>query len=230
MRFLVVEDVESMNRIIADCLKEYNPEAIVESAYDGKTAMFMALHGEYDLIVLDLMLPYLSGSDVLKKLRETSACPVIILTALAGIDEKVKLFELGADDYLVKPFDRRELIVRVNTLLKRRSCGGNIYSLDGMDIDRHTKCVKINGKIIDDLSGGKLYDILVFLIKNVGIRISAERLFNRIWGIESETVQSVVTVYVSKLRKILKTYGGDSLADHLCTVKNVGYYWDEGKK
>lgn len=224
MKFLVIEDSESLNNIISEILRTFEGISDVESAYDGERGLFLAEANKYDLIILDLMLPKMDGKDVLRKLRQKSNCPVLVLTALNDIDTKVELLELGADDYITKPFERAELLARVLSILRRYNdnFGVNIYRYENMEVNFFKKQVTINGERVEIV--GKLFELLEYLVRNKEQILSKDSVFNRIWGFESETISTVVEVYVSKLRKILANYG---LNDNITTIKNVGYIWSE---
>lgn len=221
MKILVIEDDKHLNKAICEML---NSIAETSSIYDGEQAMYAAEQNIYDLIILDVMLPNVDGFTILKKIRQTSNVPVIMLTAKDSIQDKVNGLKLGADDYMTKPFYRNELIARVNALLRRYN--NNFMDMKivfkDMVFDLSQKTVSINGEKLE--ISGKSYDILEYLVRNKEMIITKEQLFNRIWGFESETIWSVVEVYVSNLRKLLKNYNYHT---YLKTLRNVGYMWSE---
>lgn len=221
MKILVIEDDKHLNKAICEML---NNIAETSSIYDGEQAMYAAEQNIYDLIILDVMLPNVDGFTILKKIRQTSNVPVIMLTAKDSIQDKVNGLKLGADDYMTKPFYRNELIARVNALLRRYN--NNFMDMKivfkDMVFDLSQKTVSINGEKLE--ISGKSYDILEYLVRNKEMVITKEQLFNRIWGFESETIWSVVEVYVSNLRKLLKKYNYHT---YLKTLRNVGYMWSE---
>ena len=221
MKILVIEDDKHLNRAICDMLKSI---ADTTSIYDGEEAMFVIEQNIFDLVILDLMLPKVDGFQILKKFRTFSTCPVLMLTAKDGINEKVKGLKLGADDYMTKPFYRDELIARVEALLRRynNNFKGLQVIFKDMKFDVVQKKVTINDEMLEVY--GKTYDILEYLVRNKEIIIPKEQLFNRVWGFDSETVWSVVEVYVSNLRKILKKY---EYHGYLKTLRNGGYMWSE---
>ena len=221
MKILIVEDDRHLNKAISEMLKNI---ADTVSIYDGADAMYAVEQNIYDLIVLDVMLPNVDGFTILRKVREVGTTPVIMLTAKDGISDKVKGLKLGADDYMTKPFYRDELIARVNALLRRynNSFDGFQVTFKNLKFDISQKKVTINDEALD--LTGKSYDILEYLVRNKDIIITKEQLFNRIWGFESETIWSVVEVYVSNIRKLLKKY---DYHIYLKTLRNVGYMWSE---
>lgn len=187
----------------------------------------MANENIYDVIILDLMLPEMSGYEVLKKLRENKVyTPVLILTAKDGLDDKIKGFKYGADDYLVKPFERQELIARLEAIIRRTN---GSYKKDLLEF----KDIKLNLKkrtlLIEDREvtlQGKQFDILEYLINSKNTIITKEQIFEKIWGFDSETTTTVVEVYTSGLRKVLKEYGKDK---YIKTIRGVGYILSDNK-
>ena len=221
MKILVVEDDRHLNRAICDMLKNI---AETYAIYNGEDALYAVEQNIYDLIILDVMLPNVDGFTILKKAREVGTVPVIMLTAKDSVADKVKGLKLGADDYMTKPFYRDELIARVNALLRRynNSFDGFQVVFKDLKFDLSQKKVTINDEVLEIT--GKSYDILEYLVRNRDIIITKEQLFNRIWGFESETIWSVVEVYVSNIRKLLKKY---DYHIYLKTLRNVGYMWSE---
>lgn len=221
MKILVVEDDKHLNKAICDMLKNI---AETTAVYTGDEAMYAVEQNIHDLIILDVMLPNVDGFTILKKVREVGTTPVIMLTAKDSISDKVKGLKLGADDYMTKPFYRDELIARVNALLRRYNNNFDVFQIvfKDMKFDISQKKVTINDEPLD--LTGKSYDILEYLVRNKDIIITKEQLFNRIWGFESETIWSVVEVYVSNIRKLLKKY---NYHIYLKTLRNVGYMWSE---
>ncbi|MBP5550570.1 MAG: response regulator transcription factor [Bacilli bacterium] len=222
MKILLVEDDKHLSKAMCEMLKTV---ADVTPVYDGDEALYIFEQSNiYDLVILDIMLPGADGFTVLKAIREKSKSPVMMLTARDSVRDKVKGLNLGADDYLTKPFYRDEFLARVEALLRRsnNSFQGLQLKFKNLEFDITHKTVTIDGKPVEIV--GKTYDILEYLVRNQDIIIPKEQLFNRVWGIDSETVWSVVEVYVSNLRKVLREYGYDG---YLKTLRNVGYMWSE---
>lgn len=218
MKILIVEDEKILSDTIKQCIcSKYD----VEQAYDGYDAYMLAKEKIYDMIILDLMLPEMSGYEVLKKLRENrTTTPVLILTAKDSIDDKIKGFKYGADDYLVKPFEREELLARLEAII-RRTYGNykeNLIEFKDMKLNLNSRKVSLNGENI--VLQGKQFDILEFLINSKNTIITKEQIFDKIWGFDSETTTNVVEVYASALRKILKKYNYDK---YIKTIRGVGY-------
>lgn len=222
MRILIIEDDKILAKTIEQCIrKQYE----VDHAYDGEEGVLYAKQEIYDAIILDIMLPVMNGYEVLSTLRnEKIYTPVLILTAKDSINDKLKGFRIGADDYLVKPFNREELVVRVEALI-RRTTGNyseNVIEFKDMVLDLNNRKISANGKEV--ALQGKQFDMLEYLILSKNTIITKEQIFDKIWGFNSETTANVIEVYASGLRKELKKIGYDK---YLKTIRGVGYIWSE---
>ena len=217
IKILLVEDDLSLSNSIFDFLDDF---ADVIQVFDGEEGLYEAESGVYDLILLDLMLPEKGGFQVLKELREQGiTTPVLIMTAKESLDDKGHGFELGADDYLTKPFYLEELKMRIQALLKRSGkFNDNTLSYHELTADTSTNTTTVNGEKVELL--GKEFDLLVYFLQNQNVILPKSQIFDRIWGFDSDTTISVVEVYVSKIRKKLK---GTSFAKNLQTLRSVGY-------
>ncbi|MGT2771264.1 response regulator transcription factor [Streptococcus marimammalium] len=217
IKILLVEDDLSLSNSVFDFLDDF---ANVTQVFDGDEGLFEAESGIYDLILLDLMLPEKNGFQVLKELREKATnTPVLIMTAKESLDDKGLGFELGADDYLTKPFYLEELKMRIQALLKRSGkISDKQLSYSDLKVDTKTNRVYYKGEEVDLL--GKEFDILVYFLQNQNVILPKSQIFDRIWGFDSDTTISVVEVYVSKVRKKLKD---SQFANNLQTLRNVGY-------
>lgn len=223
MQILLVEDDKNLSDSIVESLSgRYG----VQQAFDGEEGYHWASQKIFDCVVLDIMLPGMDGYTVLERLRrEGVSTPVLLLTAKDRIDDKIKGFEKGADDYLVKPFHREELLLRLEAIL-RRSVGGELQGrrlrFRGLTLHLDTREATVDGQRLD--VQGKRFDILEYLVNNQGIIVTKEQIFTRIWGFDSETTTNVVEVYVSNLRGELKKQGYDR---YLRTVRGMGYLLTE---
>lgn len=217
IKLLLVEDDLSLSNSIFDFLDDF---ADVTQVFDGDEGLYEAESGIYDLILLDLMLPEKNGFQVLKELREKDIkIPVLIMTAKESLDDKGHGFELGADDYLTKPFYLEELKMRIQALLKRTGKFTDKNLVFGnVVVDLGQKEVQMDGQPIELL--GKEFDLLVYLLQNQNVILPKTQIFDRLWGFDSDTTISVVEVYVSKIRKKLK---GTDFVDKLQTLRSVGY-------
>jgi len=222
MRVLVIEDDKHLSDTICETVQHMFD---TEQAYDGAEGLYLAEHNIYDVIILDLMLPSMNGYEVLSKLREQRVMtPLLILTAKDGIDDKIRGFKLGADDYLVKPFHREELVLRLEAII-RRSVGEfkeSILQFKDLKMNLKNNCVTIHDDFIK--LNGKQYDLLEYLINNKNILLTKEQIFDRIWGFESSTSTTVVEVYISNLRKNMKKHGYDKF---IRTIRGIGYMLSE---
>ncbi|MGY3704114.1 DNA-binding response regulator [Vagococcus martis] len=218
INILVIEDEKEISQHIRDILVELGN---VTQVYDGEEALYEVESGEYDFVILDLMLPNMDGLSILKKLRnDKNNIPILILTAKDSLDNKLEGFEVGADDYLTKPFHREELLMRSKAILKRtfELYEDNTLSYGDLTCLLLQREVKYQDNVLP--IQGKEYDLLVYLLQNKGIILTKEQIFNRIWGYDSDTALSVVEVYMSHLRKHLKE---TNLNKQLTTIRNVGY-------
>lgn len=220
MRILIIEDDKILAKTVEQCIKE---KYEVDHAYDGEEGMLYAKQDIYDAIILDIMMPIMNGYEVLSSLRNNKIyTPVLILTAKDGISDKVQGFRAGADDYLVKPFNREELIIRLEALIRRASGNytENVIKFKDLSLDLNSRKVSANGKEI--ILQGKQFDMLEYLINSKNTIITKEQIFDKIWGFNSETTANVIEVYASGLRKELKKIGYDK---YLKTIRGVGYIW-----
>lgn len=223
MKILVVEDDDPLREAIVSLLTEEN--YIIDEAATGDEGLYLAEQGIYDLLVLDIMLPEISGLEIVEKVRQSdNAVPILLLTARDSITDRVTGLETGADDYLVKPFAIQELLARIKALLRR----GGAMANDGKITYGG---VTIDSKVRDGFVGSqalalttKEYDLLEFLVLNKEQILTREQIFDRVWGFESETTISVVDLYVHYLRKKLAQSGHDNL---LRTVRGAGFMFKE---
>ena len=201
MKILIVEDEPKVAGFIKKGLDESG--FLAEIAYDGITGKSMALSKKYDVIILDINLPLLNGFQLCKLIRENDQnVPVLMLTALGGIEEKVKGFECGADDYLLKPFEFAELIARINALLKRVKYiipPEGVLIVTDLQLNRDKKNIVRAGRTIE-LSATE-FSLLEYLMINKDRVISRAELTDKVWGINFDTGTNVVDVYINFLRK-----------------------------
>ncbi|AKA69744.1 response regulator transcription factor [Clostridium scatologenes] len=227
MRILVVEDDKSILQSIRNSLNKYYT---IDSASDGEDGLYMAQQNIYDTIILDIMLPNLSGDRILKTIRQEGIyTPVLFLTAKDSLEDKIKGFKMGADDYIVKPFYIEELKIRIDALLRRSGAliSQNILKCGILELNTKSRELLISGEKVELQT--KLFDILEYLINNKDSIITKEQIFHRIWGFESDTTINIVEVYIHKLRKMLEQHG---CYNCIKTVRGVGYMFkiDEENK
>ena len=218
-KILLIEDEEKLARMVELELRYEGYE--VEKAFDGRTGLDRALSGEHELILLDIMLPALSGMEVLRRLRRESQVPVIMLTARDTVVDKVSGLDSGADDYITKPFAIEELLARIRAALRKRpaapadapllTCGSLV-----MDVERHT--VEVDGQGVELTR--REFDLLHYLLENKGKVISRESLLDNVWGFDFVGETNAVDVYIRFLRSKIDEQFGVKL---IHTVRGVGY-------
>lgn len=222
-KILIVEDEQKIARFIE---MELNYEGYTtEKAADGHTGLELAETGRFDLILLDLMLPGMSGMEVLRRIRRSSDVPVIVLTARDSTMDKVSGLDGGADDYITKPFATEELLARIRSALRKSTpAESEQLSAFGVVLDPARRTVSVNG---DPVSLTKReFDLLCYLIKNKGMVLSREVLLENVWGYEYEGETNAVDVFVRFLRSKIDDVYGIKL---ITTVRGVGYVIKDGK-
>ena len=221
-KILIIEDDQDVRELVKHTfsLRDFS----VLEAEDGKTGLGIARKKFPDLIILDLMLPDIDGMDICKTLKEkaeTKDIPVLMLTARTTVIERVKGLEIGADDYLTKPFDSMELIARAKVLLRRtessRGTGRTPIKMGSAQIDPISYTLEIQGKKIPNLTP-KEFDILYVLVKNAPSPVSRENLYRTIWGRDKNENTRVIDIHVSKIRK--------KIGEHrIKTIPAKGYFF-----
>ncbi len=200
-RILLVEDEPKVAEFLKKGLEEN--DFFVDVAFDGHIGRKMALGKRHNLVILDVNLPYMNGYELCKELREKNVdVPVLMLTALGTTDDKVTGFEAGADDYLIKPFEFMELLMRVKSLLKRSSGGQpvtDVLKVADLELNLDKKTVKRAGKKIDLTA--KEFALLEYLMRNKGKVVSRVEIAEKIWDVTFDTGTNVIDVYVNFLRK-----------------------------
>ena len=222
MRILVVEDEKDLNNIITKHLKKNNFS--VDSVFNGEEALEYLDYGTYDLIVLDIMLPKVNGYEVVKKLRESkNETAVLMLTARDSIEDKIKGLDLGADDYLIKPFDFGELLARIRALVRRKYGNtSNTLEIDDLCIDIAKKTVVRGGKNIE--LTGKEYEVLEYLIQNKGHVLSRDKIRDSVWDYGYEGESNIIDVLIKNIRKKIDIGNSKQL---IHTKRGLGYVLKE---
>lgn len=221
MKVLIIEDDRNLS---ASLKRSLEPTYHVECAFDGAEGLFFAEQNVFDLVVLDLMLPGMDGLALLEQLRKKGVfTPVLILTAKGSLADKARGFRAGADDYLVKPFYRDELLLRIRAIL-RRSLGthdGRIVFKD-LALSPADRTATVAGAPLD--LKGKQYEALEYLVSCRGRILMKSQIFDKVWGYTSDTSSNVVAVCMNAIRNALKPYGYDR---YLRTVRGCGYLFAE---
>ncbi len=205
-KIFLIEDDKRVSDVISRGLQKIGFE--VETAFDGKKAYEMAVQNKYDLILLDINIPYINGHQLAVLLRqENIQIPIIFVSALGDIDNKLEAFEKGADDYICKPFDFRELVARIENLLKRTQgkTNNNTFVVYDLELDTKNKIVKRGSQVID-LTMREFF-LLEYLVKNKGRILSKTELLENVWELNFDTGTNIVEVYINYLRnKIDKNF------------------------
>ncbi|MEA4816675.1 MAG: response regulator transcription factor [Lachnospiraceae bacterium] len=225
-KVLLIEDEVKLARFIELDLKYESYE--VEVCYDGRVGLETFYNGQYDLILLDLMLPGLNGIEICRRIRKTSDVPIIMLTAKDEVMDKVAGLDSGADDYLTKPFAIEELLARMRVVMKRKSSEQskkNTYEVSDLIIDPEKRLVKVKNKEVELTK--KEYELLFYMVQNKNIVLTREQILNEVWGYNYIGETNVVDVYVRYLRsKIDEPFG----AKYIHTIRGVGYYVKDDKQ
>ncbi|MDI9521545.1 MAG: response regulator transcription factor [Bacillota bacterium] len=216
-KILLVEDEPSIARFVELELSHEGYE--VTKAEDGRTGLELAEKGGFDLMLLDIMLPGLNGLEVLRRLRKTSQMPVIMLTARDAVMDKVTGLDMGADDYITKPFSIEELLARIRSALRKQvkqETSALVYGPIELDVLRHT--VSVNGETID--LTGREFALLQTLMENQGIVMTRETLMDKVWGYDFVGETNLVDVYIRYLRTKIASKTDQRLIQ---TVRGLGY-------
>ena len=219
MKILIVDDELGIRTVIKEYCENNNYET--DEAENGKTALNKLLHNNYDLLILDIMMPEMDGYSMLKELPQEKRIPTIVLSARGEEYDILTGFELGIDDYVTKPFSPKELIARVKAISNRTNKQmPNIYKRENLEVNSLSHTLKINNKEINLTP--KEFDILVYLIKNKNIAISREQLLANVWGYDYFGDDRTVDTHIKMLRNNLGEY-----RDYITTVRGVGYKYVE---
>jgi len=202
MKILIIEDDIRVAGLLNRVLQEQGFDTTL--VYDGLTAKKLSIQNDYDLIITDIILPKLDGLEFCKELRQIKPhIPIIMLTALGTTDDKVEGFDAGADDYLVKPFEMRELLVRIKALLKRNNNSkpniGNILKYSNLEMNLHTKIVKREGVEINLTP--KEFNLLEYMLQNPERVLSRAEIAEKVWDTHFDTGTNFIDVYINYLRK-----------------------------
>ena len=222
MRVLIVEDEKKVAAFIKKGLEEET--YAVDVAYNGEDGLHMGMENQYDLIILDLMLPIINGLEVLSRLRENKVdTPILLLTAKDSVEDKVTGLNTGADDYLTKPFAFSELLARIRVLLRRgKAETKTVLQIKGLSLDLVSHKVKRNDEEIE--LTGKEYSLLEYFMRNQGKVLTRTMIAEHVWDYNFDTFTNVIDVYVNHLRKKIDKGYPEKL---LHTLRGVGYIMKE---
>jgi DNA-binding response OmpR family regulator len=218
MRLLIVEDEKELADAIARGLKSQGYS--VDIAFDGEQALNIVEVNNYDIIILDINLPKLNGMEVCRRLRANGlSAGIVMLTARSAIDDRVRGLDLGADDYLIKPFHFSELLARIRAVLRREGEPREVILRSGeLSLDPNNSKVYVRESEIN--LTGKEFSILEYMLRNAGRVVSQEELIEHVWNEEANLFTQVVKVHINNIRNKLRACGGEMMIQ---TVKNRGY-------
>lgn len=224
MRLLIAEDELDLAEALAAFFEKNSFS--VDTVHDGAAAYDYAISGDYDGVILDVLMPKMDGMEVLKRLRaEGVSAPVMMLTAKAEKEDRIAGFDSGADDYLPKPFSPDELLSRIRAMLRRRSgYTPDVLKFGDLSLDCGSKAIICGGQL--ERLSGREYQVMELFMRSPRVVLSAERIMERIWGWDSEAEINVVWVHISNLRKKLKSVG--SMVE-IRASRGLGYFLTEGR-
>ena len=220
MKLLIVDDEARIRSLIAKYAAIEGYET--DEAADGMEAVTRCRENNYDLIIMDVMMPELDGFSAVRVIRKDSKTPVIMLSARGEEYDRIHGFELGIDDYVVKPFSPKELMMRVGAVLKRTAgqAADEILTFDGLSIDFTARRVSIDGQEVD--LSPKEYELLFYMVRNRGIALSREKLISDVWGYDFFGDDRTLDTHIKLLRRELGKY-----ADRITTLRGVGYRFEK---
>lgn len=226
-KLLVVDDEDKIREVIKE-YAEFSGYEVTEAA-DGMSAIGLCKLNDYDLIIMDVMMPKLDGFSSVKEIKKIKDIPVIMLSARGEEYDKLFGFELGIDDYVVKPFSPKELMARVNAVLQRKSGSENnsaqVMKFDGLEVNFAARTITVDGERVDLTP--KEYDLLFYLIQNKNIALSRDKLLSDIWGYDFFGDDRTIDTHIKNLRNNLGPY-----RNFIVTLRGVGYKfeYDDSKK
>lgn len=231
MAKLLVVDDEMQIRMLIRKYAEFGGHEVTE-AENGMQAVSLCRREEFDAIIMDIMMPELDGFSACREIRKTSDVPILVLSARGEEYDKINGFEFGADDYIVKPFSPRELMLRVDAILKRVSpkkeknsppVSKEVYTVGGLVADVTARTVTVDGRRVD--MSPKEYDLLFYMLRNKGIAISREKFIADVWGYDFFGGDRTLDTHIKLLRKSISPY-----SDCIVTLRGMGYRFDDSKE
>ncbi len=222
-KILIVDDEPQIRQLISKYAQIENYE--VTEAENGMEALRLCKRNEFDIIIMDIMMPELDGFTASREIRKFSGTPILLLSARSEEYDRINGFETGADDYVVKPFSPKELMLRINAILKRSSTekpqrpSSEFFVYMGLEIDMTARIVKIDGKRISMTP--KEHELLFYMVKNAGIALSREKLICEVWGYDFYGEDRTLDTHIKLLRKSLGEYGA-----LIVTLRGIGYRFE----
>lgn len=223
-KILIADDEELIRSLVVKYAK-FEGHTVTEAA-DGMEAVELCRKNDFDIVILDIMMPELDGFSACREIRRTSSVPVILLSARGEEYDKINGFECGADDYVVKPFSPKELMLRIDAVMRRVRSGGRegtseheTVELGGLVADVTARIVYVDGEPVQ--MSPKEYDLFFYMLKNRGIALSRDKLISEVWGYDYYGDDRTLDTHVKLLRRSLGKYAG-----HIVTLRGVGYRFD----
>ena len=223
-KILIADDEELIRSLVVKYAK-FEGHTVTEAA-DGMEAVELCRKNDFDIVILDIMMPELDGFSACREIRRTSSVPVILLSARGEEYDKINGFECGADDYVVKPFSPKELMLRIDAVMRRVRSGGREGTLEhetvelgGLVADVTARIVYVDGEPVQ--MSPKEYDLFFYMLKNRGIALSRDKLISEVWGYDYYGDDRTLDTHVKLLRRSLGKYAG-----HIVTLRGVGYRFD----
>ncbi len=221
MKVLIVDDEEMIRAVLREYVEFEGGQA--DEAQDGMEAVRKCRETEYDVILMDIMMPKLDGFSAVKEIRKFSATPVIMLSARGEEYDKLFGFEIGSDDYVTKPFSPKEVMARIHAVMRRgkpaAQAGGEVYEFEGLKIDVTGRNVYVDGEKAELTP--KEYELLFYFVQNAGVALTRERLLNKVWGYDFYGDDRTVDTHVKMLRGNLKEY-----RKFIVTLRGLGYKFE----
>lgn len=218
-KILIVDDEIQ----IRDMIKKY---AIyegfeVDEASDGLEAIYLASDNDYDCIIMDIMMPNLDGFSAAKRIRDTKEVPILMLSALGEEYDKIHGFDIGIDDYVVKPFSPKELMMRIKAIIKRtKGSDKEVYDIEGLHINYTARTVTVDGESVN--LSPKEFELLYYLVSNRGIALTREKILSTVWGYDYFGDDRTLDTHIKLLRKSIKQY-----SKYIVTLRGVGYRFEK---
>ncbi len=217
---LVVDDEKNIRQLIRK-YAEFEGHFVTE-AENGMRAVELCRKNNYDIIIMDIMMPELDGFSAVREIRKTSHAPVLMLSARGEEYDKINAFELGVDDYVVKPFSPKELMLRINAIMKRvteSAAPKDLFKIDGLTVDFSARIVTVDGKRVN--LSPKEYDLLFYMCRNKNIALTREKLITEVWGYDFYGDDRTLDTHIKLLRKSLGEY-----SRLIVTLRGVGYRFE----
>jgi len=217
-KLLIVDDEEKIREMIAKYA--IHEGHVVELASDGKKALEIYRNNNFDVVILDVMMPNMDGYETLKKMKEIKETHCIFLTALGQEYDRIYGFDVGAEDYVTKPFSLKELMMRINVITKRNNVSTDKIVIDELVVDENAHIVSIKDKRID--LSNKEYELLLYLLKNRGNALTRQSIISKVWGYEYDSDDRTLDTHMKLLRRDLGKYG-----KLITTIRGVGYRFEK---